>query len=163
MTSRSLSPTIQKPIAVQQKTDIYDEPGIVDDIMMPGRVAGRFLGRIHILHLPFPPSVNGAYAGKTRRYKSKRYTRWQRDAGFWLIEQKAVRGIKARVLMQIGLIRPDNKIRDVANYEKCVTDTLVAFGVIEDDSQIVANQQFWILRGSIPPQFGCQITIVEEA
>ena len=43
-------------------------------------------------------------------------------------------GVLQKALYEFG--RPDKRRRDVANYEKAVSDILVTAGVIEDDSLI---------------------------
>jgi crossover junction endodeoxyribonuclease RusA len=88
------------------------------------------------LTLPFPPSVNGLYATnfKTkRRFKSKKYVEWG-HAAIWDITRLGMTKGKVKVLYEFG--RPDKRRRDVANYEKAVSDILVAGGLIEDDSMI---------------------------
>lgn len=35
--------------------------------------------------IPFPPSVNSIYAGKTRRYKSPDYEKWERQFDEWAL------------------------------------------------------------------------------
>tara|TARA_R110000803_G_scaffold164245_1_gene227969 strand:+ start:925 stop:1281 length:357 start_codon:yes stop_codon:yes gene_type:complete len=88
------------------------------------------------LTLPFPPSVNGLYATnfKTkRRFKSKKYTEWCGVAIWSASKGVPIKG-KVKALYEFG--RPDKRRRDVANYEKAVSDILVTAGVIEDDSLI---------------------------
>jgi len=40
------------------------------------------------LELPLPPSVNGLYAGKTRRFKSNKYKDWIQEAYIKLKQQE---------------------------------------------------------------------------
>lgn len=92
--------------------------------------------------LAMPPSVNGLFAGKSRRYKSTEYKAWIRaafgelyftgclDAG----DDPRISGrIKASYIFHF---QADYRKRDIANYEKALSDFLVARGVIEDDSCI---------------------------
>ncbi len=86
--------------------------------------------------LPFPPSVNALYSTnwKTKkRFKSKRYEAWIELAIKHLNGVPVVRG-KVKALYEFG--RPDKRKRDVANYEKAVSDLLTYTFVLEDDSQI---------------------------
>lgn len=90
------------------------------------------------LSLPFPPSVNGLYSTswKTkRRFKSQTYKLWTESATMYvaLAGYPKVRG-KVKALYEFG--RPDKRRRDVANYEKAVSDLLTDCGCIEDDSMI---------------------------
>ena len=89
--------------------------------------------------LPIPPSLNGLYPGKTRRYKSKAYKNWLAEADFALNQQrvnKRAERIPGRVRAHYLLHFPDNRRRDVANYEKAISDFLVDRGLIEDDERI---------------------------
>lgn len=88
------------------------------------------------LELPFPPSVNSAYANggnKRGRHKTKAYTDWEKLAGVKVKDSHRA-GI-VNYSLHIGLRKPDLKrSRDLGNYEKCVSDFLVAHGVVADDS-----------------------------
>ena len=86
--------------------------------------------------LPFPPSVNSLYSTNwltKKRFKSRGYCFWIKCAADWVAGIPSVRG-KVKALYEFG--RPDNRRRDVANYEKAVSDFLVAAAVLSDDSQI---------------------------
>jgi len=87
------------------------------------------------LLLPVPPSLNGLYPGKTRRYKSRAYKNWLAEADIAFKQQES-RHIPGRVHVYYRLHFPDNRRRDVANYEKAVSDFLVDKGLIEDDERI---------------------------
>jgi Holliday junction resolvase RusA-like endonuclease len=92
------------------------------------------LGPSREIRLPFPPSVNCLFAGKTRRYVSKPYARWRRAAGAELLAQR-VRPVAGRVTIEILLTPPDSRrARDGDNYIKAINDLLVAHGIIMDDS-----------------------------
>mgnify|MGYP003680851693 CR=1 FL=1 len=107
------------------------------------------------LTLPFPPSVNGLYATnfKTkRRFKSKKYTEWGNLALCHLNGVPSIHG-KVKVLDEVG--RPDKRRRDVANYEKAVSDTLVTADILDDDSLIEEITLRWA------DVEGVEITITE--
>lgn len=91
---------------------------------------------MNIITLPLPPSVNGLYAGKSRRYKSKKYVAWIKQAGWQLMAQRPLPQIKGKVIIHMKFGRPDRRKRDVANLEKATSDLLVAYGIIQDDSLI---------------------------
>lgn len=95
--------------------------------------------------LPFPPSVNGLFAGKARRYASPAYKAW-----------KAL----ARPFVPAGLIagpytlelifdRPDRRARDLGNLEKAVSDLIVERGLVIDDS---CCQRITLAWSDEPPQ-----------
>jgi len=111
----------------------------------------------HSFSLPFPPSVNGLYAGKARRYKSPKYKAWIAEAGLKLnLQTPYHQTIEGECVVVINLVRPDKRQRDVANYEKAVSDLLVACGILKDDSLIIDNRQLWV-----DGDFECRIDIEE--
>lgn len=85
-----------------------------------------------VIRLPFPPSVNGLFAGKARRYTSKQYARWKRAAGLEILAQR-VRPIQGQIEIAVYLTPPDRRPRDASNYVKGIEDLLVAMGIIVDD------------------------------
>jgi crossover junction endodeoxyribonuclease RusA len=97
------------------------------------------------LFLPFPPSLNGLFAGKTRRYKSKKYISWLKEAQADLEFTKIMDGFKwknhiSEVDVILMLKAPDKRIRDADNCAKAVMDLLVANEVIKgDDSRYVRS------------------------
>lgn len=91
---------------------------------------------MNIITLPFPVSVNALYAGKERRHKSKRYKAWIKEALQELMMQRPLPEIKGPIRIQMKFGRPDKRKRDLGNLEKCVSDLLVAYQIIEDDSLI---------------------------
>ena len=71
------------------------------------------------LELPFPPSVNSAYANggnKRGRHKTAQYVDWIRLAST-KVKESHRRGMGPYSL-QICLERPDKRARDLGNYEK---------------------------------------------
>lgn len=116
-------------------------------------------GRLTVIDLPFPPSVNGLYAGKARRYKSKPYKQWIGRAMLKLSEDMYALGIEGEIGIILRLVRPDNRKRDVANYEKAVCDFLTDRRVFMDDSQIQTNTQRWDKTGTFE---GVRIEITER-
>ena len=110
-----------------------------------------------VLVLPFPPSVNALYAHdrKTnRRFIAKRYAAWKGEAGFALAQQKPLPRFPGKIYVTMRFGRPDRRRRDVANFEKAVSDLLVSAGVIVDDCLIERNSQEW--DDAI---VGCQVEI----
>ncbi len=88
-----------------------------------------------IITLPMPPSTNGLFAGKGRRYKSGEYINWIREAGFELLLQRP-RQVPGRVSLAIEVGEPKTaRATDLGNREKAVTDLLVSHGVIQGDDQ----------------------------
>lgn len=86
------------------------------------------------IELPFPPSVNSAYGNnKHGRHKTAAYKAWEALAGA-RIKDSHRKGYGPYCL-SICLRRPDDRrSRDLGNFEKVVSDLLVAHGVVRDDS-----------------------------
>ncbi len=88
------------------------------------------------IELPFPPSINSAYGNggnKRGRHKMPVYLAWEKLAGTRIKDSHRI-GFTSYTL-HICLRRPDLKrSRDLGNYEKCLSDMLVAHGVVDDDS-----------------------------
>lgn len=86
------------------------------------------------IELPYPPSINAAYANggnKRGRHKTAAYTDWEKLAGARVKDSHRV-GYGAYSL-HIAVRKPDGRRRDLGNLEKCVSDFLVAHGVVKDD------------------------------
>lgn len=86
------------------------------------------------LHLPFPPSVNSAYANggnKRGRHKTAQHLAWIKEASARV--KAGDRQALGFYSLNICLERPDKRQRDLANYEKCVSDFLVMHGIVKDD------------------------------
>ena len=96
------------------------------------------------INLSFPPSVNGMFVTDwrtKRRCRSKKYKAWA-DFNIWVAHAEGEKvGGRVKVLYEFG--RPDKRRRDVANYEKAVSDLLVSAGIIEDDSLIEEMTLRW--------------------
>ncbi|HAU6622993.1 TPA: RusA family crossover junction endodeoxyribonuclease, partial [Salmonella enterica] len=96
------------------------------------------------LILPFPPSVNtywrhpnkGAFAGKSLISAAGR--KFQSTACAAIVEQlrRLPKPTSAPASVEIVLFPPDNRIRDLDNYNKALFDALTHAGVWEDDSQV---------------------------
>lgn len=90
-----------------------------------------------IARLPFPVSVNAMYANKKRgRIKSERYMTWANAAG-WELKAQKQEPVHGWYTLTLCLYEDDNRKRDPGNHEKCVSDLLVAHGLIDDDSLCV--------------------------
>lgn len=117
----------------------------VGNLLIPKHMAGKSLK----ICVPFPPSVNHYWgkrviAGKGRKpfiseyltAKAKEYreevnaivaTRWNK---------RPLKPIKRRVILHIGFVAPDRRIRDLDNFRKAIYDALTHAGFWEDDSQV---------------------------
>jgi crossover junction endodeoxyribonuclease RusA len=95
--------------------------------------------------LPFPPSVNGLFAGKARRYASPAYKAWKAAA-----RPHVPAGLIAGpYTLDLIFDRPDRRARDLGNLEKAVSDLIVERGLVIDDS---CCQRITLAWSDEPPQ-----------
>jgi Holliday junction resolvase RusA-like endonuclease len=105
------------------------------------------------LFLPFPPSVNAAYANRTfgkgkGRFKSKVYTDWLKEADAWFLKQKAEKTIGTPIAgpYTVHMTFSRDKRRwnsDLSNRIKVTEDYLKTAKLIEDDSKCEDLQATW--------------------
>ncbi|EAT1856555.1 RusA family crossover junction endodeoxyribonuclease [Salmonella enterica] len=118
------------------------------------------------LTLPFPPSVNTYWRspnkGPLKGYHlvSARGRKYQSDACAAVIEQlrRLPKPSTALAAVEIILYPPDNRIRDLDNYNKALFDALTHAGVWEDDSQVKRMLVEW---GAPVPKGKVEITITK--
>lgn len=84
------------------------------------------------LVLPFPVSVNALYGGGTgqKRFKSVKYKNWLAHCEAFEFDPAEYDG----VYLTYKFWFPDNRERDTANLEKCVSDWLVTKKIIKNDA-----------------------------
>jgi Holliday junction resolvase RusA-like endonuclease len=109
------------------------------------------------IYLPFPPSVNAAYAnvaGKGR-VKSERYRSWERVAKVDLARQKPKR-IKGPVYVTIYLEDSTSTRGDADNRIKVPLDFIASNKLIEDDHKHIVRsvQAIWSSETK-----GCRVSI----
>jgi crossover junction endodeoxyribonuclease RusA len=86
------------------------------------------------LALPFPPSLNNAFANVGRgRVRSRGYRGWVREAG-WVLALARPTPITGPFIARMVFDPPDRRRRDLDNLSKAILDLLVAHGVVADDS-----------------------------
>jgi len=105
------------------------------------------------LEIPFPPSVNGIWRGGKagRFYKSKHYVAWENEAGWAVKEQARGRRITGPFTVQLQVVQPDKRRRDLDNLPKVVLDLLKNLHVTDDDSLCRKVSAEWVPSG--PPCF----------
>lgn len=95
--------------------------------------------------LPFPVSLNAAYAngGNRRgRHKTARYKAWEQLAGLCIKDSHRLN--LGAYHISIALRPPDKRQRDIGNLEKVLSDLLVSHGVIKDDSYCRKLTMMWV-------------------
>lgn len=86
--------------------------------------------------LPFPVSVNALYNGGSgqKRFPSKKYKAW-------LVACPRLPNLQlSNISIHYRFFFPDNRMRDMENNVKCVSDYLVKCGVIVDDCWQIVNE-----------------------
>lgn len=89
--------------------------------------------------LPIPPSVNSLYGQRSgrQRYKTKEYKIWEAEAALALFNKPECKYIAGDDLtVHYTFFFPNKRKRDIANFEKALSDFITSAGVIEDDSHI---------------------------
>ena len=105
--------------------------------------------------LPFPPSVNGLFSGKARRYASPAYKAWKAAA-----RQHVPGGLIAGPYsLDLVFDRPDRRARDLGNLEKAVSDLIVERGLVIDDS---CCQRITLSWSDAPPQREAVVTVTVQ-
>ena len=99
------------------------------------------------ISIPYPPSANRLWT-RTRKgmRRSDSYNRWLDTAGWKLIGQKPKR-ITGRYKISILAVRPDNRIRDLDNILKPISDLLQTHKVIRNDSDCEMLCARWVTAG----------------
>ena len=116
----------------------------------------------HELYLPFPPTVNNYYkkAAHGGRYISNKGRKFRDDVITAVKEQMPDVWLDYKLLVEVVLFPPDNRQRDVDNYNKSLLDALTHSGVWEDDSII---DQLFVYRGEVRSRNGSVYIRISEA
>ena len=95
-----------------------------------------------IINLPFPPSVNH-YLGSRgyHRYKTPKAKVFDSEVYALVLGAKANLQLDKPLAVWYQYWFPDRRKRDVANYEKVLTDSMVQAGVMVDDYLIFDIRQ----------------------
>ena len=110
------------------------------------------------LMLPFPVSTNNLFAGKSRRFPSRRYRAWREEAGLALAAQRPLPFFSEPVEVSLHFGRPDRRRRDLDNLCKAPLDLLTEFGVLADDHLVHRLSVSWDAGVT-----GCMIEIEQTA
>ncbi|EFH7974180.1 RusA family crossover junction endodeoxyribonuclease [Escherichia coli] len=116
------------------------------------------------LVLPFPPSVNTYWRApnkgplKGRHLISAAGRKYQSAACVAIVEQlrRLPKPSRELAAVEITLFPPDERSRDIDNYNKALFDALTHAGVWEDDSQVKRMLVEW---GPVTKKGRVEITI----
>lgn len=89
---------------------------------------------ISTLMLPYPPSTNGLFPGKERRFKSPEYKAWTKSAYEMRLKQlTSISRHYGKVHIILRLKAPTKARSDIDNRIKAILDFLVESQTIMDD------------------------------
>ena len=99
--------------------------------------------------LPYPPSVNGIWRGGKggRHYLSPKYKAWREEAALMARTQSKGKRVAGPFAVQIDVVRPDKRRRDLDNLIKVCLDLLAHVGVTDDDSECQYIETKWVQKG----------------
>lgn len=107
--------------------------------------------------LPFPITLSACFKNVrgNGRAATDRYTAYKAEAARMILAQGAPK-VSGPVVVEVALTAPDRRKRDADNLMKCLFDTLVHNGVIEDDNNrvVVAFSVRWV-----DEQAPCHVTV----
>lgn len=86
--------------------------------------------------LNWPPSANNLFAtaaGSRKRFRTKEYEDWRREAG-WTLQAQRPPKFNKPVTVTIELCPPHARRFDLDNRAKCLLDLLVTHQVVKDDN-----------------------------
>lgn len=108
----------------------------------------------HTLSLPIPPSVNGLYAGKARRYKSPAYKSWLKECVVI-----PVKTFTNNVHITYAFYPKNGTFGDTQNRLKALTDFLVTAGILQDDNHKILRSEHLYFAGYDPENPRVEVTI----
>lgn len=116
------------------------------------------MGRIFKYEYPFPISVNH-YWDKFRYSVtiSKRGRKFRQEV---IALSTKIPYTSKELKVEVGYVRPDERIRDLDNYQKSLFDAMKHARVYHDDKQIVDLRLYWL--GLDPMRIGSSIVTIEE-
>lgn len=102
---------------------------------------------VHVLTLPFPPSVNHYwYHAKGRHFIRERGIRYRAAVVAEIRAQRLATGFSGNIAVSLTVRPPDRRKRDLDNLLKAPLDALQYAGIYQDDNQITDIR---IRRGSV--------------
>ncbi len=91
-----------------------------------------------MIAMPYPPSVNTYYSVvRGRKILSKKGRSYKIEAMVCLYQQSVAKDREGPYAICISVRPPDKRKRDIDNLIKPLLDSLVEYGAISDDSEVV--------------------------
>ena len=112
-----------------------------------------------MLHLPWPVSTNSYYRNVGRRTLISAQGRAYKKTVWALLREQRVLQLEGRIEVDVLLIMPDKRRRDIDNFgAKSLLDALEYGGAFKNDSQI---DKLTITRGDVESPGAAIVTIRE--
>ena len=114
------------------------------------------------LYLPFPPTVNNYYVKSHSggRFISQKGRKFRDDVATVVMQTLNDVHIDDRILVEVVIFPPDQRKRDMDNYNKALLDALSHSGIWADDQLI---DQLFVYRGAVRQQNGSAYVRITEA
>lgn len=91
-----------------------------------------------MITMPYPPTVNSYYTvARGRKILSRKGRAYQKEAIICLYQQCAPKSSEGPYAICISVRPPDKRKRDIDNLIKPLLDSLVEYGAISDDSEVI--------------------------
>ena len=91
-----------------------------------------------MITMPYPPTVNTYYTvDRGRKILSRKGRAYKKEAIICLYQQCAPKGLEGPYAICISVRPPDKRKRDIDNLIKPLFDSLVEYGAISDDSEVI--------------------------
>ena len=113
------------------------------------------------VYLPFPPTINNYYKKSSSggRYISQKGKKFRQEVAEAINGQLPDVNIDYKVLVECVLFPPDNRVRDLDNYNKPLLDAITEGNLWGDDFQV---DQLFNYRGETRSRQGsCYVRISE--
>ena len=91
-----------------------------------------------MITMPYPPTVNTYYTvARGRKILSRKGRAYKKEAMLCLYEQAVPKDREGPYAISIHIRPPDKRKRDIDNLIKPLLDSLVEYGAISDDSEVI--------------------------
>lgn len=114
----------------------------------------------HVLHLPYPPSINNYWiASDHRRFISKRGVEFKQSVSEYVALHQLESFGDGSVIVDIVLRPRDARLMDIDNCIKPILDSLQDAGLVYNDKQV---HRVSIMRGLVMRSGGGCIVVIEH-
>ena len=91
-----------------------------------------------MISMPYPPTVNNYHTvARGRKILSRKGRVYKKEAVICLYQQCAPKSQEGPYAISISVRPPDKRKRDIDNLIKPLLDSLVDYGALSDDSEVI--------------------------